>query len=59
MMLNARNDDNLNVKQDVFITNQAYSAGNFIIVKGCNGLTGAGRTPKVKITGPITPSATK
>jgi hypothetical protein len=43
----------------VFNNNQAKAAGNYIIFKGCQGLTGRDRRPKVKITSIMTPFSAK
>jgi hypothetical protein len=59
MMTKEGGSSNLILKDQVFINNQAYAQGNFIIFKGCSGLTGTGRVPSVKISGPFTPSAQK
>lgn len=59
MMQNDRGSSNLNVKNEVFITNQVFARGNYIVVKGCQGLVGPGRLPKFKVTGIFTPSAQK
>jgi len=59
MMSKPGGSSNLILKDQVFINNQAYDKGNFIIFKGCQDLTGTGRVPKIKVSGPITPSAQK
>jgi len=61
MMLTSRGTDNLNVNSEVFIKNQAQASGNFIIFQGCtnSAYMGAGRSPKVKITGVVTPNSQK
>lgn len=61
MMTTSTGNSNLALNQDVFIKNQARENGNYIIFKGCqdSNSIGEGRVPKIKITGPVTPSAAK
>lgn len=61
MMYSSSNGINLKRDVEYFIRDQAFAAGNYIVVKGCTmrNVVGRGQKARVKFTGVLTPAAQK